>query len=178
MYLFPSLCCVCTENEGEGEIGSIEERLEGEDFKSEDVEWNKAARQVKPRVEELVKNQKFQRTVLVIDRRNQGQDKCFIYKPSEKHECCHFERDQSKFLPESLLVNSRQCLIPGLKEPADNRPISTLSVEMNPSFLTLQFHVYSADETRVYLSYDGWGTRFFIEDLRHYLPGIWAFYDL
>jgi len=158
-------------NEGDGELGDIEARLDGEAFmKQENVSWLSATRMVKPMIDKLVQNQKFQRSVLIIDRRRKGRDTCYLYKPSDRYQCCMFEPDQTKFLPESLLINSRQCLIPPVKKTKEAKPISTLSFQTNPSFLTLQFHVYSADETRVYLSYDGWGTRFFIEDLRYYLP--------
>lgn len=149
--------------------------MEGENFQNvQNVSWESVVRVVRPLMDTLVNGQKFQRSVLIIDRR--GKDEVYLYKPSDKLQCCMFEQDQTKFLPESLLINSRECLIPPLKEPKDAKPISTVSVETNPSFLTLQFHVYSADETRVYLSYDGWGTRFDIEDLRYYLPGIWQSY--
>jgi len=160
----------------EGDIGSIEERLKGEKYEKVGIQWMQTKRKLMPKLQALVNQQKFQRSVVIIDRRKAqsgdkagGDDVCYFYKPSDKHKACVFEQDQTKFLPESLLINSRTCLIPSPKPPPA-KPISTLSVETNPAFLTLQFHVYSADETRVYLSYDGWGTRFFIEDLRHYLP--------
>merc|ERR1712176_940679 len=100
-------------------------------------------------IRDMVKGQDHQRSVLIIDRRVDERenaepgDKCFLYRPSDKLESCTFEQDPSKFLPESLLINSRQCLIPGLN--AKDKPISTMSIDTNPGFLALQFHVYSAN---------------------------------
>merc|ERR1712087_632626 len=36
--------------------------------------------------------------------------------------------------------------------------------------LTLSFHCFAANEVRGYLCFNGWGTRFFIEDIKYFLP--------
>eukprot|EP00487_Bulimina_marginata_P004306 TRINITY_DN20407_c0_g1_i1.p1 TRINITY_DN20407_c0_g1~~TRINITY_DN20407_c0_g1_i1.p1 ORF type:complete len:137 (-),score=17.33 TRINITY_DN20407_c0_g1_i1:348-758(-) len=77
-----------------------------------------------------------------------------------------FEEDINKLLCESLVQNSRICLLPKIGKEMMNITINTMWLWG----IILSFHIFSADEVRVYLTYNGLGTRFFIEDIKHYLP--------
>ena len=102
--------------------------------------------------------------------------------------CDSFEKDHNVFLRESMLQNSHDCLIPDLlgkqKMPKDQqqKPEPKEEIEEEDSnhiglgskniknFLCLSFHCYSDKEIPIYLSYSGWTTRFFLRDLKYYLP--------
>eukprot|EP01084_Bolivina_argentea_P009942 18552_1 len=167
----------------EWDIGDIDERLFDQEHKigGIPIEWGTANRTMMQHANTLLCNKRYQRVVIVIDRREKynkkrskdpddptPKDHCYAYQPNEDKNCNKFESDPSKFLVQSLMQNSRVCLLPMMNNKNEVADIG-INVQI-PSCLTLSFHCFSTNEIRVYLCYNGWGTRFFIEDIKYFLP--------
>ena len=92
-------------------------------------------------------------------------------KTNGKRNCHSITKDKNKLLSGvSLIDMSRHCLVPYYSQKDGCRDIGFL--QNRRDILTLSFHCFSAEEIRVYLYYQGCGTRFFIEDIEHYLPSL------
>ena len=153
-------------------IGDLNKRLRHQQNVSKtEITRNNAERTMRQSVEKLLSNKRYQRVVFIIDRRSKGdKDMSYCYQPnieSDGIECWQIERDLNKFLHERLIQNSKICLIPQLKGENANIGINRGLGDL----LTFSFHCYAANETRVYCCYNGWGTRFFPQDIKYYLPG-------
>eukprot|EP01084_Bolivina_argentea_P096435 173386_1 len=156
-----------------GDIGDIENRLKEQKhtLKPQPIEWRKANRIMLESINTLIENNTHnQRVVFVIDRRyqkyNGAKDTLYAYQPNKDKNCHCFEPDPSKFLCEGLIQNTRKCILPSVKN-------ETVDIGINhhiPSCLTLSFHCLSSNEIRVYLFYNGFGARFFIQDIKYFLP--------
>jgi len=146
-------------------------------------------------IDKLISNNRHQRGVIIIDRRENkdkskggdntnnnkivSEDQFYCYQPDKRPsitglvDCSTMEKNPEIFLGESLLQNSRTCLLPKYQ----NQDVGHKDIGLNRNVgdtLTLSFHCIASDEIRVYLAYCGWGTRFFIEDIKYYLPMIFA----
>ena len=99
------------------------------------------------------------------------EDTFYCYGPDKSRKCTAIHKNPSTFLSESLFQNSRTCVLPKYKN--DRVDVKDIGIDRKVGdMLTLSFHCLSATEIRVYLSYCGWGTRFFIQDIKYYLPMI------
>eukprot|EP01084_Bolivina_argentea_P119406 211716_1 len=115
------------------------------------------------------RHRRCQRSIFIIDRRenNDNTDKCYGFQPNVLYTnpCHDFERNESKLLDESLIDNLRTLILPKGNDKYD------INVNIHKSFgLTFSFHCFSSNEIRVYLFNNGWGTRFFIQDIKYFLP--------
>eukprot|EP01084_Bolivina_argentea_P044338 81597_1 len=153
-------------------IGNIEERLKTQMKKigPKNIDTVTANHVMFELANELIANKNNQRIVFVIDRRKDSNsdesmmDKIYVYKPNNGH--C-FETNKSKFLFESLINNSRMCILPKLNGEYHDIGINNNS---NPLCLTLSFHCFSTNQIQTYLFYNGWGYRFNIQDIKYYMP--------
>ena len=153
------------------EIGDLSKRLKDQKNKvgPKEIEWGTANRTILQSVNGVIGGKRCKRAIVIIDRRKGDKDKkdvLFVYQPNTKLYCDGFECDQQKFLHESLMQNSRTCLLPKIESEHSNISINT----QFPLGLILSFHIFAANEVRVYFSFNGWGTRFFIEDIKYFLP--------
>lgn len=153
-------------------IGDIEERLKGQKvIAKQKIDPKKTAvRTMRQAIMNLFENKRYQRGIMIIDRRGNDKDDMFYcYQPDPTRKCSTMGKNPETFLSESLIQNSRTCLIPKFEKDGDH--VKDIGVNRNNGdILTLSFHCLSATEIRVYFSYCGWGTRFFIEDIKYYLP--------
>ena len=163
-------------------LGVIDERLkEQKNVIKKVITSGTADRTMRQALEKLFSNKRHQRGIIIIDRRdndNNGngkdkkqQDMLYCYQPDESRNCHLMEKNPEIFLSESLIQNSRTCLLPKYNDDEESK--QDIGVNRNVGdTMTLSFHCFSATEVRVYLSYCGWGTRFFIEDIKYYLPSL------
>lgn len=107
----------------------------------------------------------------------QSMDRMYVYQPDQSRNCHCFEKDKNKFINASLFQNSIKCILPSYKErhrggrhQFENRDIGIISYE--PHFLVLSFHILHKNQIKVYLSFNGWCTRFFIQDIKYFFPDL------
>ena len=156
------------DQEEDESLGSIDDRLQGQKnvIKMDIRPWSGTAEGAMGlAISTILSKKRNQRGILIIDRREKN-DILYGYQPNKEKNCHLIEKDRNKFLCESLFKNSRSCLIP----KKENERIDIGIGHPHGHFMTLSFHCYSSNDIRVYLFYDGWGTRFFIEDIKYFLP--------
>eukprot|EP01084_Bolivina_argentea_P107552 192305_1 len=155
-------------------IGNIEERLKSQKHKVNPqlIECKNANQTMLTSVNTLIRNRSNNRVVLIIDRRNDNsKDILYGYQPNEEMKCHKFESDMKKLFVEGLIQNSRICVLP----KTDNEDIDIgINHNVNPQCFTLSFHCFGINQISVYLYKNGWGTRFFIEDLKYFLPSFFV----
>merc|ERR1712013_884921 len=152
--------------------------------------WRAWERTIREAISKLNMKQSHQRVVLVIDRRDRieaplhdwptadeakeakaaKKDHLHVFEPNEYS----FVANEREFLAESLIANMQKCLLPKMKDAQTdsvygNEDVGINTVNIRPLPLTLSFQCFAADEVRAYLCFNGWGTRFFIEDIKHLL---------
>ena len=113
-------------------------------------------------ISKVLLNKSHQRVILILDQRKNNDDTLYWYQPN-KHG--HIEKNEDEFLNMSLFQNSKSFLLPRLEDESIDIGVNKIS-----NGLILSFHCFSANEIRVYLYFDGWSTRFFIEDIKYFLP--------
>jgi len=151
-------------------MDDVDARLKGMDgVIKKGINVHGAERTMRQCVDSVIAGRRNQRVICVINRRQKtkGNDDAFYcYQTNAERGCHDFESNELLCLHESLAMNLRKCLLPKIGNEKSDVNVN----RHNGDILTLSFQCFAVDEIRVYLYFDGWGTRFFIEDIKYYLP--------
>lgn len=146
----------------------IKERLNGYRFEKCEIRPLIFSRTI----HKLISNKKCQRIIGIIDRRHERKvDDMFIFVPPS--DCNSFNSNPNDLMHESLFQNSRTFLLPGMTAVDGGNIGGNVNIgvgnDLNGHMFCLSFHIHSYREIRTYLYMNGWGTRFFIPDVKYHL---------
>eukprot|EP00483_Globobulimina_turgida_P007937 UN07953 len=153
-------------------IGDMNKRLSAQKnkIKCRDIEYGTANRTMLQSINEIFDYKRCQRGILIIDRRNNfKKDELYGFQPNvekNKQKQCHCFEAGDKLLVEALIQNLRICVLPKVDNEMENINVNT----HRPFGLTFSFHCFGVNDIRVYVCHNGWGARFFIEDIKYFLP--------
>eukprot|EP01083_Nonionella_stella_P023562 65196_1 len=155
-------------------VENIEERLHGQrNMIKRSFTSGNMGRVMTQCMNAIIGNKRHQRAVIIVDRRDTDET-MYAYQPNPELNASCFESDPEKLLSESLFANSKRCLLPQWRDSVNGIHNDVIGISCCYPLITLSFHCFSQDEVRVYLSFDGWCTRFFIEDVKYYLPAFFV----